>query len=456
LKTVLPSADFVTVQSMQVNLPRQRLRLRVSAAAESALRSGHPWVWAESCREQSRAGQLGELAVIYDRQDRFLAIGLFDPHAPLRVRVLHTGKPQTIDPAWWRRRLLAAVERRAGRFDALTTGYRLVNGESDGWPGLVLDRYDQTLVLKLYTAAWWPRLDEISANLAAQWPEARIVLRLSRSLQRVAEPGYPFTDGQLLRGPGLEGPVLFRESGLRFEAEVQRGQKTGFFLDQRDNRRIVESLARGRDVLNSFSFSGGFSLYAARGGARSVADLDISAHALASAQSNFALNDDSETVARCPREAIRADAFDWFDQNPARKFDMIILDPPSLARREAERARAIQAYGRLAANAIAHLRPGGILAAASCSAHVSAAEFFAVVRQAARRSERNFEELQTTGHPPDHPATFPEACYLKCIYLRLPPKHRSPGSPRRVATKTLGLNIRRGARGRSQVIKLGS
>ncbi len=407
---------------MQVNLPRQRLRLRVSGAAESALRSGHPWVWAESCREQSRAGQLGELAVIYDRQDRFLAIGLFDPHAPLRVRVLHTGKPQTIDPAWWRRRLLAAVERRAGRFDALTTGYRLVNGESDGWPGLVLDRYDQTLVLKLYTAAWWPRLEEIGAILAAQWPEARIVLRLSRSLQRVEETGCPFTDGQLLRGPGLGGPVLFRESGLRFEAEVQRGQKTGFFLDQRDNRRIVESLARGRDVLNAFSFSGGFSLYAA----------------LASAQRNFALNDDSETVARCPREAIRADAFDWFDQNPARKFDLIILDPPSLARREAERARAIQAYGRLAANAIAHLRPGGILAAASCSAHVSAAEFFAVVRQAARRSERNFEELQTTGHPPDHPATFPEACYLKCIYLRLPPKHRPPGSPRRVARKTSG------------------
>jgi len=292
--------------------------------------------------------------------------------------------------------------------------------------------------LKLYTAAWWPRLDEIRANMAAQWPDARIVLRLSRSLQRVAEPGCPFTDGQLLRGPGLEGPVLFRESGLRFEAEVQRGQKTGFFLDQRDNRRNVESLARGRDVLNAFSFSGGFSLYAARGGARSVADLDISAHALASAQCNFNETAATETVARCPREAIRADAFDWFDQNPARKFDLIILDPPSLARREAERARAIQAYGRLAANAIAHLRPGGILAAASCSAHVSAAEFFAVVRQGARRSDRNFVELQTTGHPPDHPATFPEARYLKCIYLRLPPKRWSPASPRRVARKTLG------------------
>jgi len=451
-----PGFYSAIVQSMQVNLPRQRLRLRVSGAAETALRSGHPWVWAESCREQSRAGQLGELAVIYDRQDRFLAIGLFDPQAPLRVRVLHAGKPQTIDSAWWRRRLLAAVERRAGLFDARTTGYRLVNGESDGWPGLVLDRYDQTLVLKLYTAAWWPRLEEISAILAAQWPEARIVLRLSRNLQRVAETGCPATDGQVLRGPGLEGPVTFLESGLRFEAEVRRGQKTGFFLDQRDNRRLVESLARGREVLNTFSFSGGFSLYAARGGARSVADLDISAHALASAQRNFALNHDSETVARCPREAIRADAFDWLDQTPARKFDLIIVDPPSLARREVERARAIQAYGRLAANAIAHLRPGGILAAASCSAHVSAAEFFAVVRQAARRSRRNFEELQTTGHPPDHPATFPEARYLKCIYLRFLATGRSPGSPRRVARKTFGSNLRRGARARGQATNFGS
>ncbi len=423
---------------MPLNHPRQRLRLRVSAAAESALRAGHPWLWAASCREQSRAGQVGELAVIYDRQNRFLAIGLYDPHSPLRVRVLHTGKPQSIDAAWWRRRLLAAVERRAGLFDERTTGYRLVHGESDGWPGLVLDRYGDTLVLKLYTAAWLPRLDEIGALLAGQWPNVPIVLRLSRSLQREAERGSPFADGQILRDPGLEAPVIFLESGLRFKAEVRRGQKTGFFLDQRENRRLVESLARGRAVLNAFSFSGGFSLYAARGGACSVADLDVSAHAMAGAERNFALNHDSETVARCPREAIRADAFEWFDHNAARKFDLSILDPPSLARREAERTRAIQAYRLLAVNAMAHLRRGGILAAASCSAHVSAAEFFEAVRHAARRSGRNFEELQTTGHPPDHPATFPEACYLKCIYLRLLSGRRLRGKPARDQATNLG------------------
>src|SRR5881396_3212260 len=137
------------------------LRLRVTGAAETAIRAGHPWVFAESLREQNREGRLGELAAIYDRKDRFLAIGLFDPGSPLRVRVLHAGKRMAIDAAWWRERLRQAIARRDGLFDERTTGYRWINGESDGWPGLVLDRYDTTLVLKLYTAAWLPRLEEV-------------------------------------------------------------------------------------------------------------------------------------------------------------------------------------------------------------------------------------------------------------------------------------------------------
>ena len=135
-------------------LVKTMLRFRVTAGAETAIRSGHPWVFAESIREQNRQGRLGELAAIYDRKDRFLAIGLFDPDSPLRVRVLHAGNPVTIDAAWWRERLRQAIARRDGLFDKQTTGYRWINGESDGWPGLVLDRYDTTLVLKLYTAAW--------------------------------------------------------------------------------------------------------------------------------------------------------------------------------------------------------------------------------------------------------------------------------------------------------------
>ena len=162
------------------------LRLRVTATAESILRSGHPWLFAESVREQNRDGRLGELAVIYDRQDKFLAIGLYDPDSPIRVRVLHTGKPRTLDEAWWRERLQAALARRAGLFDAETNAYRLINGESDGWPGLVLDRYDTTFVMKLYTGAWLPRLDEITALFMEALGPMRIVLRLSRNIQELA------------------------------------------------------------------------------------------------------------------------------------------------------------------------------------------------------------------------------------------------------------------------------
>ncbi|MEO6182113.1 MAG: class I SAM-dependent methyltransferase [Verrucomicrobiota bacterium] len=394
------------------------LRLRVTATAETILRSGHPWLFAESVREQNRAGQLGELAVVYDRHDAFLAIGLFDPDSPLRVRLLHSGKPQRINLVWWQNRLTETVQRRMGLFDAQTTGYRWINGESDGWPGLVLDRYDTTLVLKLYTAAWLPRLDEIATLISNLLPSERSVLRLSRNIQQVAQSQFKLSDGQILRGPPLADAVIFRENGLCFEADVARGQKTGFFLDQRENRLRVEALSQGRDVLNAFSFSGGFSVYAARGGARSVTDLDISNHALESARRNFALNKTNVTVEICRHETIQTDAFEWIAGNAQRKFDLIVLDPPSLAKREAERAGAIQAYGKLARHAIRQLNSGGILVAASCSAHVSADEFFAMFRETARRSGRKFAELQTTYHAPDHPATFREAQYLKCIYLQ--------------------------------------
>ena len=396
-----------------------RLRLRVKAAAESVLRSGHPWLFADSIREQNRAGQAGELAVIYDRKDRFLATGLFDPDSPIRVRLLHVGKPRTIDRDWWAERLTQALEARQGLFDEQTTGFRWINGESDGWPGLVLDRYDRTLVLKLYTAAWLPRLEETAGLITGRLRPERLVLRLSRNIQRLARHQFGKADGEILLGPPLSGPVTFLETGLRFEADVLHGQKTGFFLDQRENRRQVEALARGRDVLNAFSFTGGFSLYAARGGARSVTDLDLSAHALAGAKRNFALNAANAFMASCRHEPVQADAFEWLKHQPGRRFDLVVLAPPSLAKREIERPGAIRAYGRLALSGIEHLAPVGILVACSCSAHVTAEEFFEAVRGSAVKAGRRFEELRTTRHAPDHPATFKEAEYLKAIYLRV-------------------------------------
>ncbi len=362
---------------------------------------------------------MGELAVIYDRKDRFLGTGLFDPDSPIRVRLLHVGKPRAIDGAWWAERLTRALEARQGLFDEQTNGFRWVNGESDGWPGLVLDRYDRTLVLKLYTAAWLPRLEEMAALITGRLHPDRIVLRLSRNIQQLAQDQFGKADGEILSGPPLAGPVTFLETGLRFEADVVRGQKTGFFLDQRENRRQVEALARGRDVLNAFSFSGGFSLYAARGGAQAVTDLDLSAHALASAKRNVVLNAANASVAVCRHEFVQADAFEWLDRPSGRRFDLVILDPPSLAKREGERLGAIRAYGRLASSGIEHLTRGGVLVACSCSAHVGAEAFFEVVRRAAVSAGRRFEELRTTRHAPDHPATFKEAEYLKAIYLKL-------------------------------------
>ena len=393
------------------------LRLRVSPVAESILRSGHPWLFAESIRDQNRAGAPGELAVIYDRNDRFLAVGLYDPDSPIRVRILHAGKPRPIDSAFFKERLEQATTKRTGLFDAQTTGFRWINGESDGWPGLVLDRYSETLVLKLYTAFWLPWLDKVQAAIVDQLKPQSIVLRLSRNAQVGSTTRLAKCDGTIIYGRAVDAPVRFLETGLCFEADVLRGQKTGFFLDQRQNRRKIETLSPGRAVLNAFSFSGGFSVYAARGGARSVTDLDISPHALASAKRNFHLNRAAVAKDECEQELIQADTFEWLAANPARRFDLIILDPPSLAKRETERSGAIAAYGRLSTLGLQHLNAGGILLACSCSAHVSPDEFFEGVRTALTQSRRKFDELGRYTEPPDHPAAISEARYLKAIYI---------------------------------------
>ena len=382
------------------------------------MRRGHPWVYESSVRDQSGPGTAGDLAVVYDRHDRFLALGLWDPDSPLRLRVLHVGKPVRCDVDWWRGRLRTALNRRRPWFDDATTGFRWIHGESDGWPGLVLDRYGTTLVLKIYSPVWLPRLLDLVGWIREELDPDRIVLRLSRNSQSAAATGG-YRDGQNLLGADVAERVTFLESGLWFESEVVKGQKTGFFLDQRENRRRVETLASGKEVLNVFSFSGGFSLYAARGGAARVVDVDISAHALAQARRNFMLNSEDAAVGRAIHEQVQADAFDWLSARPSHRFGLVILDPPSLAKSEAERAGAIEAYRRLVRCGIEWVQPGGVLLAASCSAHVSSEEFYGTVRQVLQESGRRAEEFLSEGHPQDHAATFREAEYLKAIYWRL-------------------------------------
>lgn len=397
-----------------------RLRLRLTATAESIIRQGHPWVFSDSIREQNRDGVTGELAVIFDRNDRFLAIGLYDASSPIRLRVLHAGKPVNIDAAWWTGRLRQAVSRRDSLATPETTGYRLIHGESDGWPGLVLDRYADVLVLKVYTGAWLPLLNEVASIIVQELKPRRLVLRLSRNLQEAAAR-VGRIDGSTIHGPSETEPVIFRENGLLFEAEVIKGQKTGFFLDQRDNRQFIGGISHGAEVLNAFSFSGGFSVYAARGGAKRVTDLDISRHALDSGTRNLVMNHQLPPVKACQREALQVDVFAWLRESELRTFDIVIVDPPSLAKRESDRPDAIEAYARLASEGMRRVKPGGWLLAASCSAHVQAEEFFATVRSAISRSSNRWTEVQTTEHPADHPATFAEGKYLKAIYLRTEP-----------------------------------
>ena len=391
---------------------KSRLRLTLYPRAESAIRSNHPWVYAESIKTQNREGVTGELAVIYDKRDRFMAVGMYEAESPIRLRILHVGKPATIDRDWWLEKARACLAKREGSIiQPGTDGARMIQGESEGFPGLVADRYADTLVVKIYATSWLARWEETESVLREVFAPKYLVLRMSRNVVACAEK---YGIGEGFCGEVGDEIVVFSENGLRFESAVLKGQKTGFFLDQRDNRARVETLAKGRDVLTVFSFSGGFSLYAARGGASSVTDLDISAHALGSAERNFSLNSNNSQIAKVKRHAVQADAFRWMDE-ARENYDLIITDPPTLAKRESERLGAIRAYQHLNAAAISRLRSGGILIAASCSAHVSADDFFRTIEEAAQASGRPWKELWRSGHAADHPAIFREAEYLKAV-----------------------------------------
>ena len=402
--------EFNTSLSQLPAPSAKRIALRISAPAERALRQGHPWVFDQSITEQSHAGAPGDLAVIFDDKRRFLAVGLYDPASPIRVRVLQAREPATINADWFRSKLVSAAQLRASLEGKNTTGYRLVHGENDGLPGLVLDRYADTLVLKLYTPAWIPHLKQFCDALAQVSPATHLILRLSRSLQKQTDG---LSDGMTLTRPTPPSLILFRENGLTFESDPVRGQKTGFFLDQRDNRARVEKLSKNKSVLNVFAYTGGFSVYAARGGAKEVVSVDVSAPALESAVRNMAHNE--LTV---PHETIAEDAFDVLArmESQNRLFDVVILDPPMFAQSEKQIAAALSAYRKLTHLGLGILRKGGTLVQASCSSRVDANSFFESVHQSAKEAGRKLIEIERTGHALDHPIRFKEGAYLKCLF----------------------------------------
>lgn len=392
-----------------------RLALRVTPGAEHALRRGHPWLFADNITHQNHEGAAGDLAVIFDKKRRFLAIGFYDPQSPIRVKIVHHGKPTTIDSDFLAGRIQAAIVARQPITETDTNGYRLIHGENDGLPSFILDRYGDTLVLKLYSAIWLPYLADMLTAIVAAQPCERIVLRLSRQLQQ--GDTFGLVDGQALMGDLPDSPVIFREYGLQFAADVVHGHKTGFFFDHRENRKWVQDVAARHRVLDVFAYAGPFSVHAAAGGARHVTSIDISAPALEAAQANMARNPKAADV---PHEIIVADAFDALRNlaDEGRQFSMVIVDPPSFAKSQSEIEGALRAYATLTQLALALLAPAGILVLASCSSRVTADDFYSTVFQAAQDADRPLQEIERTDHALDHPIGFPEGAYLKCLFAQ--------------------------------------
>lgn len=397
------------------------IKIEISKTLQSKIRKGYPWVFKYQIQNQTPEKTQENLGVIYDHKNRFLAVGLWDSCSDLCFRVLNHGNPQELNRSFFLERLRSAIKIREELESQGTTGYRIINGENDKFPGLVLDRYESTLVVKLYTASWFPFLEDLCEIFQKELRSQRVVLRLARNVEKYLDSNPIYRDGQVLVGQESSGWVQFKENGLAFLADVIAGQKTGFFLDQRDNRLQVMKMSKGLSVLNVFSYSGGFSVYALAGGCGSVMEVDCNPFALETSLKNLKLNFPEKIFPAKNFIQKEGDAFQILAQLKSEKqlFDLVILDPPAFARKKKHKTQALEAYTALA-QAGAHLT-SGVLLAASCSAHVSAKEFYDAVKLGIRTAGKKSEEIARTEHALDHPAMFPEALYLKSVYMRAGP-----------------------------------
>ncbi|MFT6290036.1 MAG: 23S rRNA (cytosine1962-C5)-methyltransferase [Ilumatobacter sp.] len=411
----------------------RRLAIRVTPDALRRIRARHPWVFDRSIESVNHEdGAPGDIGVVFDKNRKFAAIGLWDPNSPIRLRMIHVGDPVTVDAAWFATKIAESVARRQVIFDRHVgsgravhgPGYRAVNGENDGLPALVVDCYSNTAVIKLYSEIWFQHLPGIVEGVVAATGAETVVLRLARNLAE--RETYGLDDGDVIVGNVPDGPVLFTEGDLTFEADVQTGQKTGHFLDQRANRLHVGRLAGGKRVLDVFASTGGFSVHAAAGGAVAVHAVDASKPTLAVAQRNFDHNANVPAVKACSVTTQVADAFDAMGHmsRAGRKFDLVIVDPPSFAQKAANTGKALAAYAKLTKLAISLVEDGGILVQASCSSRVTATDFFDTVTETAEEHGATFTELRRTGHDVDHPVTYDEGEYLKAGFWRVEPRRR--------------------------------
>jgi 23S rRNA (cytosine1962-C5)-methyltransferase len=405
--------------------PGPPLSLTLSRDLVRTLKRGNPWVFADALREspgELRAVPPGSHALLHDTRGKPLALGMYDPGPTLCFRACTVvgegaagggGKdpaPRPLDDAWALARLEPALALRRIWLGEDTTGWRLVNGEGDGLPGLVLDVYADTAVIRL------------DGDGPAGFYDARGIARWAADalgLRAVVERTRGEEGASALVGAAPAEPVPFLENGAWFTADLARGQKTGFFLDQRENRALVRRLAAGRRALNLFGYTGGFSVAAGLGGAAHVTTVDLAAPAVQAAGEHWSMNG----LPHAAHEGVVADAFDYLDRSAraGRAWDLVIADPPSFAPNKAALPKALAAYRRLVAAAAGVTAPGALLAAASCSSHVDAPTFLTLCEEGIGTARRRATVVAVHGQPMDHPTplALPEFRYLKFVLLRV-------------------------------------
>ena len=385
---------------------------------EESLLRRHPWIFSGAidyikAEEESEIAE-GALVEVFDHKGAFIARGHYQIGS-IAVRVLSFEREE-IDQAWWNRRLRVALDVRrtlALTDDPSTTCYRLVHGEGDSLPGLVVDIYGSTAVVQCHSVGMYRSRQQIAGAIRAAYGDriTAIYDKSSQTLPFKADLGA--VDGYLW-GTSDHASQVVLENGEKFWVNWEKGQKTGFFLDQRENRELVKRYARGRTVLNTFCYTGGFSVYALSGGAREVCSVDSSERAVALATENMRLNFGPDA----PHSEVAADAVEYL-RDIGDRYDLIILDPPAFAKHHKVLGNAMQGYKRLNARALSQIRPGGILFTFSCSQAVSKELFRTTVFSAAAIAGRRVRILHQLTQPADHPINIyhPEGEYLKGLVL---------------------------------------
>ncbi|MBL8101053.1 MAG: class I SAM-dependent methyltransferase [Anaerolineales bacterium] len=386
------------------------MKITLKPGREKSLLRRHPWVFASAFQTMDETHASGSTVDLISSEGQFLARAAYSPHSQIRARVW-TFNDEPIDKEFFRKKIQKAIElRNRLQVEGQSDAFRLIHGESDGIPGIVVDRFDNLLVLQSTTAGseFWK---EIVADLLIEETGIQNIYERSDVDVRELEGLKPITG--VLRGviPNLE--LQITEHNLKFNINIATGHKTGFYLDQRENRHRVGNLAKDRDVLNCFCYTGGFSINALANGAKSVLSVDSSADALALLEKNIAINN----LPADRHTSLEGDVFQLLrkfrDEN--RSFDMIILDPPKFAPTAAHAEKASRAYKDINLLAFKLLRHGGILATFSCSGGVDAALFQKIVASAALDANTEATIIEHLSQGSDHPVSlhFPEGAYLK-------------------------------------------